>query len=97
MTWNRIQRAAAIREYTDLLLRLAGRIDDPILNDRIERSLAELGRCEVRMLAHDFPLRPDLSIRVDLPVDLTVAEAERLSRMVHAIAFEDQPPQEDPQ
>lgn len=90
MTWNRLQRGAAIREYTDLLLSLADRIDDPTLSDRIERSLAELSKCEVRMVPHDFPLRPDLTIRLNLPMDLTVAEAARLSVMVHAVAFDDQ-------
>lgn len=32
-----------------------------------------------QLLAHDFPLRPDLLlIRVVLPADLTKAEAERI-------------------
>jgi len=39
------------------------------------------------MLAHDFPLRPGLIVRLSLPVDLTTAEAGRLSRIVGALAM----------
>jgi hypothetical protein len=44
------------------------------------------------MLCYVLPIRPGLTVRVDLPSDLTPAEAERLSRIIHAIAI---PPDEN--
>lgn len=38
------------------------------------------------LLAHDFPLRPDLLVRLYLPEDLTPADAKRVSRFVSALA-----------
>jgi len=42
-----------------------------------------------RLMAHDFPLRPDLQVRMYLPPDLTVDEAERLIAIVRSLAFSD--------
>lgn len=39
------------------------------------------------VIAHDFPLRPDLIVRLSLPVDLPTAEAARLNRIVGALAL----------
>ena len=40
------------------------------------------------VLTHAFALRPDLKITLDLPADLTRAEAGRLARFVEALPFE---------
>lgn len=41
----------------------------------------------VRLITYDVPLRPDLIVRVTLPVDLTVGDAERLAAFVRSLAF----------
>jgi hypothetical protein len=38
------------------------------------------------LLTHDFPLRPDLIVRVTLPVDLTPADAERMCTFIASLA-----------
>jgi len=46
-----------------------------------------------RIIAYDLPLRPDLLVRINLPVDLTTADADRLAAFVRSLAF-DRPPGE---
>jgi len=41
------------------------------------------------LIEHTFWLRPDLSITIELPVDLTPHEAYRLSQFVSALSFEE--------
>jgi hypothetical protein len=41
----------------------------------------------VRLVAYEVPLRPDLLVRQTLPVDLTAADADRLSAFVRSLAF----------
>ncbi|MBP1862202.1 hypothetical protein [Rhizobium herbae] len=36
-------------------------------------------------LQHSFHLRPDLQIKIELPVDLTEREAERLARFIQSL------------
>ena len=38
------------------------------------------------LITHDFPLRPDLIVRLTLPVDLTAADAERMAAFIAALA-----------
>jgi hypothetical protein len=40
---------------------------------------------------HQFPLRPGLIVQLRLPVDLTVADAIRVSNFVRSLAFDDAP------
>lgn len=82
-------RDKQIREYIDLLIEIDKKHPSDDLHDRIERSIKELesGVGEVRMVAYDFPLRPDVLVRLTLPMDLTVAEAARIGEMVNALAF----------
>lgn len=40
-----------------------------------------------RMVAYDMPLRPDMLVRLTLPVDLTSADAERVAAFVRSLAF----------
>jgi hypothetical protein len=50
-------------------------------------------------VVHDLPLRPDLLIRVVLPVHFTADDAERLCGMLRALAFAPQathPKETDP-
>ena len=42
---------------------------------------------------HQLPLRPDLLVQVELPVDLTQADADRVAAFVRSLAFD--PPQSD--
>jgi len=42
---------------------------------------------EEDLIEHVFVLRPDLPVSLDLPEDLTTAEAERLSAFVKALPF----------
>jgi hypothetical protein len=51
-----------------------------------------------RIVAHDFPLRPDVMVRLVLPVDLTADDAERVvgfvrSLTLRAVPVSDTPPQ----
>jgi len=41
------------------------------------------------LLEHTFWLRPDFAVTVDLPVDLTANEAQRLSDFVRALSFDE--------
>jgi hypothetical protein len=40
-----------------------------------------------QLLTYDVPLRPDLIVRVTLPIDLTDADAERFCAFVRSLAF----------
>lgn len=40
-----------------------------------------------RLVAYEMPLRPNLLVRLTLPVDLTTADADRLSAFVSSLAF----------
>ena len=39
------------------------------------------------MIVYDLPLRPDLLVRLTLPVDLTSADADRVANFVKSLAF----------
>lgn len=40
------------------------------------------------MVVYDLPLRPDLLVRLNLPVDLTTRDADRISAFVRSLAFD---------
>lgn len=40
-----------------------------------------------RLVSYDLPLRPDLLVRLNLPVDLSLEDASRLSAFVSSLAF----------
>jgi hypothetical protein len=40
-----------------------------------------------RVMTYDVPLRPDLVVRLTLPIDLTATDAKRLSNFINALAF----------
>ena len=42
----------------------------------------------VQLITHDFPLRPDLLIRMTLPVELTGQDADRVKDFVCALAMD---------
>jgi hypothetical protein len=42
----------------------------------------------VSLITHDFPLRPDLLIRMTVPVELTGDDARRVNDFVRALAME---------
>lgn len=42
----------------------------------------------VRLVAYDLPLRPDLLVRLNLPVDLTSSDAARIATFVKSLAFD---------
>lgn len=44
-----------------------------------------------QMLTYDLPLRPDLLVKISLPVDLTRRDAERVAVFVRSLAFEADP------
>lgn len=44
----------------------------------------------VRLMTYDVPLRPDLIVRVTLPLDLTADDAERFANFVRVLAFSGQ-------
>jgi len=50
---------------------------------------AATGPAMGRTLRHQFVLRPDLTVHIDVPENLTVREAERLSQFVDSLSFED--------
>jgi hypothetical protein len=52
-----------------------------------DRSATPPGRQAPRMVVYDFPLRPDLMVRLILPVDLTEKEATRLEGFIGTLAF----------
>jgi hypothetical protein len=39
----------------------------------------------VTIVSHVFPIRPGLTMRLPLPIDLTEAEAERLTRFIRSL------------
>jgi hypothetical protein len=41
------------------------------------------------MIAHDMPIRPDMIVRIVLPFDLTMADADRIAAFVRSLAFVD--------
>ena len=45
------------------------------------------GEEQAETLMHSFHLRPDLEVKIELPADLTSAEASRLSEFIKAIPF----------
>jgi hypothetical protein len=40
-----------------------------------------------RMIAYDLPLRPDMIVRLTLPVDMTPADADRVANFARSLAF----------
>lgn len=42
----------------------------------------------IRLVTYDLPLRPDLIVRMNLPVELTPADAARIAAFVRSLAFE---------
>lgn len=40
-----------------------------------------------RVMTYDVPLRPDLIVRLTLPIDLTAMDAKRLNTFINALAF----------
>lgn len=44
---------------------------------------------ETPVTTYDVPLRPDLIIRMTLPVDLTEADADRLAAFFRGLVFSD--------
>lgn len=50
---------------------------------------AEEGDIDVEMFEHTYLLRTDLKIAIELPVDLTTTEAERLAGFVRTLPIED--------
>jgi hypothetical protein len=54
---------------------------DKALEDRVSKGFGS-------EIEHRFKLRPDLTVRLSLPGDLTRKEAERLADFVHTLPFE---------
>jgi hypothetical protein len=52
------------------------------------------GESPGRIVAYDLPLRPDLLVRINLPIDLTTADADRVAAFVRSLAFD--PPAGNP-
>lgn len=44
---------------------------------------------ESEMLEHTYLLRPDLTVTIELPEDLTRTEAQRLSQFIDSLSFEE--------
>lgn len=42
-----------------------------------------------RLISYDLPLRPDLMVRLALPVDMTKLDAARLTAFIDSLAFDD--------
>jgi hypothetical protein len=53
------------------------------------KAAASLADEEGETLSHIFHLRPDLQIKIELPADLTVSEASRLSDFVKSLPFDE--------
>jgi hypothetical protein len=51
-------------------------------------TLAPTARAERSRIEHRFALRTDFTVHLDLPADLTPAEADRLSTFVQALPFD---------
>lgn len=47
------------------------------------------------LIEHKFPLRPDLTVHMTLPADLTVSDAARIATWVRTLAFPDPPDDEE--
>lgn len=45
-----------------------------------------------RLVPYDVPLRPDLLVRLNLPMDLTMRDASRLAAFIKTLAFDEQEP-----
>lgn len=45
---------------------------------------------DAELIEHSFVLRPELTISVELPADLTKSEASRLAAFLQALPFEDE-------
>lgn len=57
-----------------------------------EISISTIG---TRLVSYDLPLRPDLLVRLNLPVDLTRDDASRISAFVSSLAFSPSPTTSD--
>jgi hypothetical protein len=44
---------------------------------------------EANMHAHSFRLRQDVTVSLNLPIDLSTREAERLARFIHALPLKE--------
>lgn len=49
------------------------------------------GSSASRLVKHHLPLRPDLLVQIELPIDLTQSDAERVASFVKSLAFDDVP------
>lgn len=56
---------------------------DVVETDTLEEEISD------EAIEHTFVLRPDLSISLELPADLTKAEAQRLAQFVSALSFDE--------
>jgi hypothetical protein len=54
-----------------------------------DRSEPVRASSDVRLIAYDLPLRPDLVVRLNLPIDLTATDAARVATFVESLAFGD--------
>jgi hypothetical protein len=54
--------------------------------EQLEEETTELAG-EHEWITHSFHLRPDLTLELDLPADLTPQEATRIARFVEALPF----------
>jgi len=67
---------------------------DPTQVEDIEAEAPDGEALEVEMgdgewIAHSFQLRPDLRLSINLPVDLTAKEAERLAGFIRQLPFDE--------
>lgn len=67
---------------------------DPTQVEDIEAEAPEDEALEAEMgdgewIAHSFQLRPDLRLSINLPVDLTAKEAERLAGFIRQVPFDE--------
>jgi hypothetical protein len=77
-----------VRQITMLETATAARQDGSI---PVGEGQAREGEVEVdrpTLLNHQFTLRPDFVVRLELPADLTPVEADRLKAFIHALPFE---------
>lgn len=70
------------------------RVRKPVRRDRGQASAPAVSRSDSsapgggpQMVAYEMPLRPDLLVRLTLPVDMTSSDAERISSFVRSLAF----------
>jgi hypothetical protein len=88
---GRSRRAGTQAGATSRSSRKATAAPDVVVDD-VPSSANLAGR---RLIAYDLPLRPNLLVRLTLPVDLTSADADRVANFVKSLAFansSDQPP-----